>query len=474
MPKRGIIRSKRGCFSCRMRKKKCDEVRPICTNCGRNFLPCQWPEFANQTLRGFQEIDVDRRRREIENLVVLAPQIQNTLAYLKQQNEREEHQEKFITTNPNWNLLRDKLDDDMFLKVFFDTVLTTITPPQSIAQVADITKEGLQYSSTRKIAICLGAAFIHKEYDADFSIVDKKYLEAISELVRTMSDPEFDPFHDELLHSILLLVVCESMVGFGLKGLQKHFLPAFAIILGRLENEAEHLKENLKFKLFIDSILYHFSSNIFGYPTETLLSLVDPFEMEKKLQDIYLDCENQGPWSHHPILGLSATSFLTSLKASFLLKFPNYKHNFRESVKLLAYTQETTELSLNYKNEYDVLSRLIDLASSILLVKIIKPQVEIWDPEIQRYALKFMEVLTIYKDNILIKLTGNWAVFVTSLCLVEENQKAFIRQWLTSAVYKSREYMKKVILDTLEEIWEKALGMEILCDLDVMENVYFA
>ena len=37
-------RSRQGCFSCRRRKKKCDEIKPICTACLRNSLGCTWPE----------------------------------------------------------------------------------------------------------------------------------------------------------------------------------------------------------------------------------------------------------------------------------------------------------------------------------------------------------------------------------------------------------------------------------------------
>ncbi|KIY02167.1 uncharacterized protein Z520_02305 [Fonsecaea multimorphosa CBS 102226] len=37
------IRTKTGCLTCRVRKKKCDEIRPICAGCARNFIDCQWP-----------------------------------------------------------------------------------------------------------------------------------------------------------------------------------------------------------------------------------------------------------------------------------------------------------------------------------------------------------------------------------------------------------------------------------------------
>lgn len=38
-----IVRVRTGCLTCRRRKKKCDEARPICGGCVRNDLSCSWP-----------------------------------------------------------------------------------------------------------------------------------------------------------------------------------------------------------------------------------------------------------------------------------------------------------------------------------------------------------------------------------------------------------------------------------------------
>lgn len=38
-----IIRSRTGCFTCRRRKKKCNEEKPVCSGCKRNKLDCNWP-----------------------------------------------------------------------------------------------------------------------------------------------------------------------------------------------------------------------------------------------------------------------------------------------------------------------------------------------------------------------------------------------------------------------------------------------
>ncbi|KAJ5885396.1 hypothetical protein N7495_009906 [Penicillium taxi] len=40
-----IVRVRTGCWTCRRRKKKCDETRPICIGCTRNHLACSWPSI---------------------------------------------------------------------------------------------------------------------------------------------------------------------------------------------------------------------------------------------------------------------------------------------------------------------------------------------------------------------------------------------------------------------------------------------
>lgn len=40
-------RSRKGCFCCRRRRKKCDEQKPKCLACQRNKLVCTWPEGAD-------------------------------------------------------------------------------------------------------------------------------------------------------------------------------------------------------------------------------------------------------------------------------------------------------------------------------------------------------------------------------------------------------------------------------------------
>lgn len=50
LKKKKKTRSKSGCFTCRLKRMKCDEQHPICGRCKRNLLTCIWPKEGNGKL----------------------------------------------------------------------------------------------------------------------------------------------------------------------------------------------------------------------------------------------------------------------------------------------------------------------------------------------------------------------------------------------------------------------------------------
>lgn len=60
------LRSKQGCWTCRLRKKKCDETRPLCSTCSSLSITCYaygpkpaWmddPEQERRVVAGFKDI----------------------------------------------------------------------------------------------------------------------------------------------------------------------------------------------------------------------------------------------------------------------------------------------------------------------------------------------------------------------------------------------------------------------------------
>ncbi|KAI4858564.1 fungal-specific transcription factor domain-containing protein [Hypoxylon rubiginosum] len=66
-PHRGTIRSFNGCWTCRLRRKKCDERRPVCDTCAALHITCHYdqekPEWMDGGVR--QEEMAERLKREV-------------------------------------------------------------------------------------------------------------------------------------------------------------------------------------------------------------------------------------------------------------------------------------------------------------------------------------------------------------------------------------------------------------------------
>lgn len=61
-PARPGLRTKTGCLTCRRRKKKCDEVTPICGGCRNGNRACRWP--SQQDLLDHRFSSYPRPRRD--------------------------------------------------------------------------------------------------------------------------------------------------------------------------------------------------------------------------------------------------------------------------------------------------------------------------------------------------------------------------------------------------------------------------
>ncbi|KAF5580778.1 transcriptional activator UGA3 [Fusarium pseudocircinatum] len=53
--RRNHPRSKNGCLTCRTKRKKCDEVKPVCSSCTRTGQECVWPAQENTSQRAIPQ-----------------------------------------------------------------------------------------------------------------------------------------------------------------------------------------------------------------------------------------------------------------------------------------------------------------------------------------------------------------------------------------------------------------------------------
>lgn len=81
-------RTKTGCLTCRRRRKKCDECKPGCGNCGRNGLACSWPDDVRSPAR---PPCPPRRAGSSRNPIRLAQQDESRDTILDHVSSKEQH-----------------------------------------------------------------------------------------------------------------------------------------------------------------------------------------------------------------------------------------------------------------------------------------------------------------------------------------------------------------------------------------------
>lgn len=81
-----IKRSKHGCLTCKIRKKKCNEARPICSNCGRLNKQCIWIDYEKMSAE------------EIKNLKESVEEDEKNLKLRRRRPQKEVSEAKTIST----------------------------------------------------------------------------------------------------------------------------------------------------------------------------------------------------------------------------------------------------------------------------------------------------------------------------------------------------------------------------------------
>jgi hypothetical protein len=65
-----FTRTKTGCQPCKLRRKKCDEQKPVCVACDRNKLICSWPEnddLPKSSIPASESREVRRQSQDANN-----------------------------------------------------------------------------------------------------------------------------------------------------------------------------------------------------------------------------------------------------------------------------------------------------------------------------------------------------------------------------------------------------------------------
>lgn len=96
-------RSKNGCLTCKIRKKKCKEDQPICSDCKRLNKECIWIDYTTMS------------EEEIKRLKDKVRQDESVLKLRKRKSKSKPQDENKYRSTANINFIKNKLDGDISL-----------------------------------------------------------------------------------------------------------------------------------------------------------------------------------------------------------------------------------------------------------------------------------------------------------------------------------------------------------------------
>lgn len=422
-------RSKKGCFTCRLRRKKCDEQKPRCTGCQRNYLACNWPRYDKQTLRSFSS------EREDDQLLIESSQAgaldKNRQAFL-------EHDEE------------DKYKDNELLRFILGPFVNLIAPELIKGRVkAHFLSQLRRSPAFITISECLGEKYVKDRSDYG----DLLYVETIGLIKKELESTNKDIREDWILNIITFFIFRELGTDSPqLQNITTHMRAAFEIISQRILGGAT------TFGLYIsaDSFLYHYSLVVLCCLVEMESQIPNSLVVEKVWEVLYGNARHNS--DVNPLLANKYVAYIYLCHAAFLLRFP-LLNNW-----ILAKTvMKKLEVSLLKKDS--PFKRAVLMSTKLILLHVIHKG----DPsfsKVQSLEAPFLDALVSSSDEEL-RLFGLWPI--TACALICKSKKS--RETLMSIYYRARDESNP-LRSLIEEIWNEDTGFHALDDLTVMQKMF--
>lgn len=355
-------KSRNGCFTCKKRKKKCDEKKPACSYCSKSSNECKYPDIVQTNKLDFVFENFDNNDynllKSISNFDLLFDSnddflldqfldinSENNLLKKKYKNdvniEKKEH--FYVFKNPQLSIpgiefnLNELICYDAFLNILIksiDLLSAHCSPERS---PTNLILPFIQKNKTvREVAFACGASSLASRFDSFKNEAVERYNQVIVLLIEELKDPKSN-FDDGIFVCVQLLqLLCfrDKNSSFNMTLFARHFNSSHAIIKKRfLRATLLASKNDLIFMKPLDRLLIE--QFIFFYPLNIMLchssklkdSIPSPFHffgtfyhLLKKPVEV-----NLNSWEYHPVVGISLKAHEISAKCSWicrLIKFP--------------------------------------------------------------------------------------------------------------------------------------------------------
>lgn len=456
-----IKRSRNGCFHCKKIKKKCDEIHPQCGRCKKKSIDCIWLDSTKeQTKVNLEENNITLLNTkssfahahahahadaiEIETLEAKGTdslELSDLMFYL---NHR--------TTNPP------------LLNIFFNKIITTLVPGNSLKLISDITFDALKESSVlRKVAASLTTAYLYINDETKRHLIENMHNDAMSVIIGSKKDIYSLKW---MLHSLVFSVLMCLYTEIDNSKLLNHIDMALELLL-----QFDSIFVDPSLNLLIESLIYHFSVSI----------IISPIERLGK-KDIFILCNilrnyfPQNPdHNSNPLLGDSLDIFSVIAKSSYLFKTKLRKGemclDLLQSIDILIKSHSrlseiteynTFQSTLKYPIKYITL-----LACKMLLLSMLDDK----NGEISKIAHENLCILKNGKPNTEGDIWGPWGIFIFSLQIKDSDDQEFVVDYFRSNWEETRNLGYFKAIDTLELAWKMEYPFEILRNDRILQKI---
>ncbi|RAH39835.1 Zn(II)2Cys6 transcription factor [Aspergillus brunneoviolaceus CBS 621.78] len=407
--KRQSQRSTTGCIMCRTRKKKCDELHPICTGCQRNGLICEWPSAERPQRKP--------RRSQHHQLpqmgYALPPHIEAMITVFAVPNADMASRvlSHFTDYSPRWLSTRTGRRRSEFLNHLIPAAMDS---PLILKCILTVSAADLIKYDPSNVGL-KGAAV---EY---YGQALASLREAIADEERSGSSPS-----DYTLLAVLLICLHEIQNFTSVHRLLPHLNAAAALFSHRVDTTTAPPNSQLR-QLLSDLFSYFFALTTFTHGPHLAL------HRGSSILESYLTTPHPKPTGPGTgaILGTAQQIFLIIFRASRLIQLAKQTHTpltAAMKTKLTAMERQLHALQnktlppfnqgyTDIEEQGDaIMSELYRLACILYLKRTIEPALEIKSHTIQALVTDFIRLLELLPPHHPVNCILCWPLVVAGLC----------------------------------------------------------
>lgn len=507
-----IKRTKAGCIGCRLSKKKCDEQKPVCSLCMKKHIDCVWPDVPTQTVsqyikkKGTEVVDnIEKtKKKRTKTGCIECRKSKKKCDEVKPRCKRCVRKElscSYLTESPIItcveesesscirlvdvplhareivanNLVLDNLNqsDMVFLNVFFNRIIEKLIPKVSLKIMSEMTFDAIQNSEQlRKIVTSLSASFVYIIDHSRHHVLENTHHDALSSILSLRTH---DIGIEEKLYSLIFTILRFLYLETNNNKLLTYISMAYSLIINNKLREPSK-----RFKILVESFIYHFSVSII-VALEENLKFTNPFMLCEELRNYFPSNPN---FDTNPLLGESLDSYILLAKVSYLFKKPElfadtYKSLLEETNTVL-YSQPMEILTKSEQDptQHDNRETIyipVNIAVYINLLACKLMLLHLNSSEKEKEFVKTIDLmfslLNISYDEGEFEVFGLWGLFMLGLNLQGKEKRDFLIVYFRKLWEESHDLSYLKAISNLEYAWAKNEGFNILRDKRFLQNV---